>query len=754
MSHLRNNSSTRFSMFRLLKPCAWALLLLLGLRSAQAFSLLGPVNEAYQQPVIGYNLPGDIGAPKNLAEEYRWNIPIFNYAFDASFLDYFASNGIVAVESAIAIINDLTNYPYSTLNPDDWPLEARRVNGRAQALQLLDVKSATLQVIVEELGLAEPDRWVWTLRDRRATPQPCPFMIYDVIRRNFDPITYQPSSYVNGTLFSYVIQEFCTGPNPLAYTLNFPVDQTSQDFTSVAAGAASYGHYWTGLTRDDVGGLKYLMRTNNVNWEQVSTDSTLFATNTSQAQFLVTSNLALLASQARTNDAATLAALYPGLIITSSSNTFRFTWVTNIVAYFTNYPMDPVGAAPHLVFGSNRTWTVQSTYHHTFGNLFTFRDTANGWTTVPLATVPTATSPSLITIETIAATNSPWLPYGVQPATNLYYTSYWTNQVAGDYFILPTNACDVKIIERMATVRTFATNLIVQATNTFQGTNTTSTNTFLISQNLIDSSLTRIFLYYPVECLSTSTPALRQGIDSIRFVRQNYDSLIGRFYKPITNLYSLISITNGLPFTNWVQRVSVFPDWVFSAQDGLEGDIFRSVPFYRTNGSNLGLAGPGTFDPFVGITYNKVGPLNIHVYGGTNVVLGGLHELGGVTNFIWASFNGSTNEPIVYPVDTRLDDIERLIYFQVTTVDLPEATIGVPYRVPLQVFGGVAPYRWEPAETSAPLPLDLALTPDGYIDGIPEEDGTFTFTVTVIDAGGRTASRTLTIKVNPLPTQL
>ncbi len=73
--------------------------------SCWGFSLLGPLNEAYQVPEIGYGIGGDLGGPKNLGEEYRRNTPVLYYAFDANFIDYFGSNGMYAVEQAIAIMN-------------------------------------------------------------------------------------------------------------------------------------------------------------------------------------------------------------------------------------------------------------------------------------------------------------------------------------------------------------------------------------------------------------------------------------------------------------------------------------------------------------------------------------------------------------------------------------------------------------------------------------------------------------------------
>src|SRR5271166_4006249 len=96
-------------MLRLSKKLACLALLTLTGQWSWGFALLGPFNEAYQVGDIGYNLPGDIGAPKNLGEEYRRNTPVMYYACDANFTDYFGSNGVAAVDSAMAVLNAVTN---------------------------------------------------------------------------------------------------------------------------------------------------------------------------------------------------------------------------------------------------------------------------------------------------------------------------------------------------------------------------------------------------------------------------------------------------------------------------------------------------------------------------------------------------------------------------------------------------------------------------------------------------------------------
>src|SRR5439155_9693799 len=147
-------------------------------------------------------------------EEYRWNTPIIYYAFDQNFLDYFGSNGVFAIEQAVAILNSLGNLSKYSVDLSEFPLESQRINNRAQAFHLIDLKSNALFLMMEELGLTYPDRYTWTIRTRETQPGlSCPFMIYTVIKRNFDPVTWEPSSYVNGNLLSYEIFEFCAPPN-------------------------------------------------------------------------------------------------------------------------------------------------------------------------------------------------------------------------------------------------------------------------------------------------------------------------------------------------------------------------------------------------------------------------------------------------------------------------------------------------------------------------------------------------------------
>ena len=225
-----------------------------------------------------YRLPGDIGGPMNLGEGYRWNVPVITYGFERSFLDYFGTNGVAAVESAIQTLNQVPSA--SQINLQDFPLETWRANYQAQALGLLDLKSTALTLLLEQLGLTDPERQVFVIRD--FVPLGTNYGFY-VVRRNFDSATAQPSSYVNGTLFTYSIENYApfpTGTNAFCDAIELPVDPQAPSGTTATARYPGQGAYITRLTRDDVGGLKYLLDGNQIRYESLLADVHSATTNT------------------------------------------------------------------------------------------------------------------------------------------------------------------------------------------------------------------------------------------------------------------------------------------------------------------------------------------------------------------------------------------------------------------------------------------------------------------------------------------
>ncbi len=786
-------------MLRLLKRFSWAALLAAGVQCSSGFVLIGPP-EPWEVPEIAYMLPGDIAAPHNLGEEFRRNVPVVYYGFDASFLDYFGSNGVYAVDQAFALLNSLTNRSFSQYSRDlhEFPLYSTRENYEAEALNLIDLKSITLATIVEKLGLLDPTRYVWGLHDRYTLPGgSCPAaMVYLVVQRNFDPVPssleqYQGSPFINDVLYSYYLTENCgQGGPPSADAITFQVDPLDITPTAVADLGIRGGGFYTGLTRDDMGGLRYLMQASNANWEDVGTNSLSLVTNP-VPQLIVTSNLTLLADQSLTNDAATLQGLYPGLIIASTTNSWTNVYQTNIVSYYTNSPYAPARTPPTLVLVTNLTLTVQTLYHHLFANVLMPIHTNGGWVTIPVVDPFQFIKHVKKSVQTIDIKLAPQGAAGISALiTNVSYRTIFTNEPAGEFFLLPSNWCDVQIIARQITFTNVSTNVLIYATNVisgiFSGTNFTGTNAFggggtnnigasnvvqSFEESLFDYQTTHGFIVYPVLC-QTGMVALTEGIDHISFARQDYDSLMGRFFEPITNRYVINIITNNAVEPITVVRVLTQPDLLFTAADmaatpdnpPTSGILYRAAPDYDTNGAayyNGGTAGPGVIvtgggGPGTIITFNKVGAIWGNAIGGDQTTQTGGPGGTGVP-YVPGSFDGSTNPPVVFPNGATVESLEAQMVIHLA----PDAITNVgymrqSYSVTLQVSGGEPPYKWSLAPTSAELPYNLSLAPTGpdtaAISGKPEaptQPGTYDFTIRLSDAGNRIVDRPYSITIKP-----
>lgn len=241
--------------------------LLLGANMGQAFSLLGPltpwmdINKSYY--------PSDVGGPMNLGEGYRWNVPVITYGFDRAFQDYFGSNGVAAVESAIQLLNAVP--PASSIVLSNYPGDIWRVNSQAQALGLMDLKSMAVGLLLEQMGLTSPLRYTYCIREYF----PGTDYAFLVVRRNFDPATAQPSSYVNETYLSYQILQALPQPNGITAFCDaqeFPVDPLATFNTTATGFPDGPGYYLTNLSRDDVGGLRYLLNGDRVYFENLLPD--------------------------------------------------------------------------------------------------------------------------------------------------------------------------------------------------------------------------------------------------------------------------------------------------------------------------------------------------------------------------------------------------------------------------------------------------------------------------------------------------
>ncbi|MEI9961764.1 MAG: hypothetical protein WDM76_11705 [Limisphaerales bacterium] len=732
----------------MIKRFLMVVLLATGLQASWGFALLGPTpallqgytGDPWQVLTIGYNLVyqghvipggpvtlGDIGGPKNIGEEYRRNAPVLYYTYDANFLGYFGTYGAARVDESFAIMNNVfTNNPTGLTNGIDgysgdlseFPLQAQALNNTAVALYLTDIKSVTLHLLVEQMGLAQPERFTWTLHDRFVGTL-CPLTTtYLVVQRNFDisPTSLsqlQYSTYVNNVLYSYYITEICTtpAPIPLATTVTFPVDPLVEQYTAVAAnnfsepsqfespggsvggvGGLQIGGYYTGLTRDDVAGLRYLLTSNNINTEAIAAGSAPVAgggitiTNLDNQFTITTSNLTTF-TLALTNGPAALQALYPGLVIAGVRTNFN------------------------------------GTFTYTFANLVTNTFFTN----------------TIIQIEVQAVVTNPPPPGTPYPApgtvtTNTTITTLTTNLPSGDFFIVPTNFCGLNIIQTLATNINFITNSLNPAGS-------------LPATNIVTVSTNYVLLVAPCEFVNNGgsgtnlNTGLYQGIQKVQFVRANYDSLIGQFFQPVTNIYSMARVINSQLVRGNFQRVVTAPDILLSAADlavgpagnNFNGTVTRDINFDASNVSaNLG--GPGVINSSTTFTYNKVGPTFFNgPFPDTNGLLNVVNETTHTPFLQWASFDGSTNAPVVYPNGTSIQDLENQILVQISPISLSDGTVNVPYPpVTFAATGGSfsPPFTW----SATGLPSGMTLSAGGMLSGTPTQSGTFSFILQLNDS--------------------
>lgn len=254
------------------------LALTLGLAvNASAFSLMGPF-ASWQTAAIGYNPGGgDVGGPMNLFEDYRITVPLLTYGYDATFLNFFGSNGVRAVESAMAVLNSVPAASAMSATLAEFPLQAVGPrNDTAASLQVFDLKSAALSTVLGQLGLASPERWTYALRDRVIIANTTNYI---VIQRNFDPINWRPTNVVNGVLYTYRVDEPLLPGNYADAVERLADGSLSTPFITVASlddgGGLGAGLFFTSLTRDDYGALRYLLRFNNQNVETLQANITL-----------------------------------------------------------------------------------------------------------------------------------------------------------------------------------------------------------------------------------------------------------------------------------------------------------------------------------------------------------------------------------------------------------------------------------------------------------------------------------------------
>ena len=464
---------------------------------------------------------------------------------------------------------------------------------------------------------------VWTLHDRfHIGTVACPVgMEYLVVQRNFDFVSSPVAGSESASIFALRQRRplqllHCGrlhgGESAGLYHLPLRWIPWRTAIPPVASFDSPYGIFYTGLTRDDVAGLRYLLSANNINWENAPAGSVQVNSASGGAisygppALLFTTNYTAFALAALTNDPVTLSNLFPGLVIINSSYYFTNIATPVVVSYYTNLIGAPYGSPPALVVQTNGyTYSYPAIYSDVFANLTVL---TNGYSP--------NTSASLVTVSVGAP---PGAPYGSPLVTNTAtQTITLSNVPSGEYYIDTNYLCGPPLfLGVLGTNVTATTNILFVATNSI-GTNSAG---YLTSQSVVTYATNHVYVVQWPICSTAATgagtnnPGLREGIERMRFVYAPYDSLLGQQFQPITNTFATVMITNSQAVNQTFQRVVTTPDFLFDAADLNPGPsvaptavtFSRNVNFDQSQ-ALPGLAGPGLINPSTTITFEKSGP--------------------------------------------------------------------------------------------------------------------------------------------------
>ena len=672
-------------------------LLLAGVTGAHAFTLANGTNRV---------------VVNNLGEEYRWNSPVITYTYDESFLNYFGSNGVVAIEKAMGILNAIppastisTNYPPASASENNlwnYPVRPDRFHPRAYNDRILDIKSYALAELFGFMGLGNPEDSAFQLE------------FGSVTMRNWDPISYGPSKYVNGTLLSWVVLG-ATNAQP------FPIDVTKPIIT--LAGTSDHrvprldeGKYLVAPTRDDIGGYRYLYRKDNFNVEGLPPFTYQVVTNepnlTNPAIFSI--DLRWFCKESRTNTPASFRQFVatnqwwgstvtnlniPPLLILKTNVAWEMGWTTNVTPYLTNFPWTPIGQPATLVYVTNKSRTFQPSYDYIFGNVITNIH------------VPASESEVLYRSWEVVPKAPLWSVIGAVPTTTNYTTTVMNDHCPmGEIIILPaTNVAGYHFTDMQFEVVNTLTNLLTDTNNLANpggalpgqggglGAGGAAITNFVgVMEDEVWQSTNHAYLAFPI-VLQTNTMLLG-GIDKIRYVRMQGDSLVTTNYsanrflpdyrfpsmedqtftyiipnsaQAATNAmlpsfqYEVDYVTEGVRKTGTFIKFFTRPDILFSAMNApptVTSTNTATASVVNNNAINglqtAGLNGPGVIQASgnMVIGFNKIG---IHWNLDPTFFQ---NEENQEPGWIWGHYDGSMGEPMVFPDSQTILDLERQIY--------------------------------------------------------------------------------------------
>lgn len=186
--------------------------------------------------------------------------------------------------------------------------------------------------------------------------------------------------------------------------------------------------------------------------------------------------------------------------------------------------------------------------------------------------------------------------------------------------------------------------------------------------------------------------------------------------------------------------VNIYDPLVIAPATFPAGDT--GVPYSQILSATGGLA------PYVWSIASGALPAGLSLDTGAGVISGTPLTAGSFTFAVQVTdSNGTTvlfDQPFTLVINSKLF---------ITTVSLSTGSTGVSYSQTLAAQEGAQPYNWSVVSGALPSGLHLNSTA-GEIFGIPNQLGSFSFTMQVTDGGGNTATKSFTIEINNLPPDL